>query len=83
MSNDPIRTPTLEAIYGEETAQWMRLTPRERWAEMQRLAAWYHVMGGTSDPDPDPSSPFYAPGTSRPRPVDGRTGLRVVRRSRV
>lgn len=73
----------LETLYGEEAAQWMRLTPIERWAEMRRLAEWYHLVGGTSDPDPDPASPFYVPGTPRPRPVDGRAGVRVVRRSGV
>ncbi len=42
-----------------ETANWMRLAPRQRWAETIRLSAWFHALGGTGDPDSDPSSPFY------------------------
>ncbi|MFN2324880.1 MAG: hypothetical protein ABR551_03260 [Gemmatimonadales bacterium] len=74
---------TLDELYGEEAAAWMRLTPQQRWAESVRLAAWHHLLGGTSDPDPDPASPFYDPEERRARPVDGGTGVRVVRRSRV
>lgn len=74
---------TLEDLYGEETANWMRLSPRERWAESIRLAAWFDALGGTSDPDPDPASPFYDASVRRPRPVDGGPGLRVIRRGRV
>jgi hypothetical protein len=84
---DPVdrRPPwvTLESLYGEETAEWMRLSPQERWKEMTRLAGWFDALGGTSDPDPDPSSPFYDPSVRRLRPIDGRTGVRVVRRGGV
>ncbi len=62
---------SLDDLYGEETANWMRLTPRQRWAESIRLSAWFHALGGTSHPDPDPSSPFYDPAVRRPRPLDG------------
>ncbi len=61
----------------------MRLMPQERWAETVRSAAWFHALEGTSDPDPDPSSPFHDPDVRRSRPVDGRAGLRVIRRGRV
>ena len=74
---------SLDDLYGEETADWMRLTPRQRWAETIRLAAWHHALGGTSDPDPDPSSPFYDPDVRRARPVDGGAGVRIVRRGGV
>ena len=77
------RSVSLDDLYGEETANWMRLTPQQRWAESIRLSAWFHPLGGTSDPDPDPSSPFHDPAVRRARPVDGGTGLRVVRRGRV
>ena len=78
--DDPKPRVTLEDLYGEEVAQWMGLTPRQRWIESTNLAAWYHALGGTSDPDPDPQSPFYDPEERRPRPVDGETGLRIIRR---
>jgi hypothetical protein len=53
--------PTLESIYGEETAAWMRLSPQARWTAMSQPAEWYHALGGTNDPDPDPASPFHDP----------------------
>ena len=74
---------TLDDLYGEEAADWMRLTPQQRWAETVRLATWFHALGGTSDPDPDPASPFYDPSMRRARPVDGGPGLRVVRRGQI
>ena len=55
------RRVSLDDLYGEETANWMRLTPQQRWAETIRLSAWFHALGGTSDPDPDPASPFHDP----------------------
>ncbi len=83
-SDDARMTRTsLEDLYGEEAANWMRLTPQQRWTEMIRLAGWYDALGGASDPDSDPSSPFYDATIRSARPVDGRTGLRVVRRGRV
>jgi hypothetical protein len=74
---------SLDDLYGEEAADWMRMTPQARWAETIRLSGWHHALGGSSDPDPDPSSPFFDPSVRRPRPVDGGPGLRVVRRGRV
>jgi len=62
---------TLDDLYGEEAAAWMRLSPQQRWAESMRLAAWHHALGGTSDPDSDPAIPFYDPDVRRTRPVDG------------
>ena len=82
-AESPVDRVTLDDLYGEETADWMRLTPQQRWPESVRLAAWFHALGGTSDPDPDTSSPFYDPDVRRPRPVDGGTGVRIVRRGRV
>ncbi len=75
----PLPRITLDDLYGEEVATWMRLTPQQRWAESLRLAAWDHAL----DPDPDPASPCYDPTVRRARPVDGGAGLRVVRRGRV
>ena len=82
-AESPVDRVTLDDLYGEETADWMRLTPQQRWAESVRLAAWFRALGGTSDPDPDPSSPFYDPDVRRLRSVDGGPGVRVVRRGRV
>ena len=64
-----------------EWQEWYALTPIERWRESSKLWAFYLSVGGSLDPEPDSESPFnalYAPG---PIPADGRTGLRVLRRS--
>lgn len=73
----------IEDICEPEWADWYRLTPRERWEESARLWHHYVAMGGSLDPEPDPQSPFYDPQTSGRPPVDGRPGLRVIRRSGV
>ena len=72
-----------EQLVGEELAEWYSLTPLERWRESAKLWEVYLAMGGSLDPEPDTQSPFFDPSTSSPRPVDGRPGLRVVRRRRV
>lgn len=72
-----------EQLVGEELANWYSLTPMERWRESVKLWQQYLAMGGSLDPEPDTQSPFFDPHEQSPRPVDGRPGLRVVRRGRV
>ncbi len=72
-----------EELVGEEQAEWYSLTPLERWRESEKLWQTYLSLGGSLDPEPDTQSPFFDPDESRPRTVDGRPGVRVVRRSRV
>ena len=65
----------------DEWADWYKMKPIERWNESQKLWVFYIQAGGSLDPEPDSQSPFdfiYAP---RPAFVDGRPGLRLVRRS--
>lgn len=69
-----------EEICGAEWADWYQLTPLERWHESGKLWAQYLAIGGSLDPEPDTQSPFHDGGTQSSRPVDGRTGLRVLRR---
>ena len=67
----------------EQWEEWYRMTPQDRWHQSQKLWQFFLAMGGSLDPEPDSQSPFYpflAPGSS---PLDGRSGLRVVRRSGV
>lgn len=73
----------IEDVCDAEWAEWYRMTPEGRWDASAQL--WHHfvAMGGSLDPEPDPQSPFYDPGTSGRPPADGRPGLRVVRRSGV
>ena len=74
---------TAEELYGEEWAEWIWLTPQERWIETERLWATFIALGGSLDPEPDPQSPFYAAFEWGEEPADGRAGVRVVRRSGV
>jgi hypothetical protein len=64
----------------DEWKEWLALTPMERFRESEKLFAQYLAMGGSLDPDPDPTSPFYDPSEWRPGAAHGRAGLRVLRR---
>ena len=74
---------TPEELVGEEWAEWYRLTPVERWLESEKLWQTYLYLGGSLDPEPDTQSPFFDQSEPRTRPVDGRSGMRVIRRSGV
>ena len=67
----------------DEWKEWIDLTPIERFRQSEILFAQYLAMGGSLDPDPDPTSPFYDPETSSTGPAYGRAGLRVLRRGPV
>ena len=67
----------------EEWQKWAKLTPLERFRESEKIFAQYLAMGGSLDPDPDPTSPFYDSETSGSGAAYGRPGLRVLRRSAV
>ena len=45
----------------DEWQEWLELTPIERFRQSEKLFAQYLAMGGSLDPDPDPTSPFYDP----------------------
>lgn len=64
----------------DEWKDWIDLEPIERFRQSEILFAQYLEMGGSLDPDPDPTSPFYDPATWRPGVAHGRAGLRLLRR---
>jgi hypothetical protein len=74
---------TAEELVGAEWAEWYSMTPMERWAESEKLWDTYLALGGSLDPETDTQSPFFDGETPSPRPVDGGTGLHIVRRGRV
>jgi hypothetical protein len=43
----------------DEWKEWIDLTPIERFRQSEKIFAQYLAMGGSLDPDPDPTSPFY------------------------
>ena len=64
----------------DEWKEWIDLRPIERFRPSERLFAEYLAMGGSLDPDPDPTSPFYDPNEWRPGVAHGPAGLRILRR---
>jgi hypothetical protein len=48
---------TYEQLPGE-WKEWLDLTPLARFRRSEELFAQYLAMGGSLDPDPDPTSPF-------------------------
>ena len=64
----------------DEWKEWLSLPPLERFARSERTLVEYIAMGGSLDPDPDPTSPFDVPEEWRPDLAHGRAGLRVLRR---
>lgn len=66
-----------------EWPDWYTLTPLERLEESSKLWQTYLKLGGSLDPEPDTQSPFFDPEEWRALALDGRPGLRVVRRGGV
>ena len=66
-----------------EWSEWYRMTPSQRWRESHTLWSFYLQVGGSLDPEPDTQSPFDDASAQRAVPVDGRPGVRVLRRSGV
>jgi len=48
-------TPVIE----EETLEWYRMSPSERFEESQKLWDTFLILGGSYDPEPDTQSPFH------------------------
>ena len=67
----------------KEWQEWLKLTPLERFRQSEQIFAQYLAIGGSLDPAPDPTSPFYDPETSSTGAAYGRPGLRILRRSAV
>lgn len=74
---------TAEQLVGEERAEWYRMTPMERFLESEKLWETYLSLGGSLDPEPDTQSPFFDREAPSSRPIDGGTGLHIIRRGRV
>jgi hypothetical protein len=66
-----------------EWAEWYALTPLERLEESSKLWETYLKLGGSLDPEPDSQSPFFDPEEWSAVALDGRPGMRVVRRGGV
>jgi hypothetical protein len=73
----------LDDFYDPEEAEWIRMTPQERFAESERLWQVYLSLGGSLDPEPDSDSPFFDEEEWRTLFAHGRSGVHLVRRSGV
>ncbi len=80
-------TPMLRASYdtavklfGEEFAEWISLTPQQRFEESMKLWDTYLALGGSLEPDADPQSPFFFREDWSPGTTDGRPSVRFIRR---
>lgn len=69
-----------EELVGEEWASWYRLSPRERFERQDEMWAIFRALGGSLDPEPDTQSPFFDEQEWRENAVDGRPGVRIIRR---
>jgi len=63
----------------EDWIEWYKLTPQERWRLSQELWDNYLYLGGSLDPEPDTQSPFFDPATKVTLPINGRSGMRIIR----
>ena len=52
---DGLGTPMIE----DETLEWYRMSPTERFEESQKLWEIFTILGGSYDPEPDTQSPFH------------------------
>ena len=67
----------------DEWKDWLDLTPIQRFHESEKIFANYLAMGGSLDPDPDPSCPFYVPEDWLPGGPFGGAGLPAVRQGEI
>ncbi len=67
-------------LVGDEWAEWFALTPQQRWQQTELLWAVFLSAGGSLDPEPDTQSPFFDEKEWRESLVDGRSGVRLLRR---
>ena len=54
-NKNDIQTPTIE----DETLEWYRMSPSERFKESQKLWEIFIILGGNYDPEPDTRSSFH------------------------
>ena len=80
MLAEPWQVVSMHFDPADEWQEWFRLAPLDRWNESMKLWPQYLAQGGSLDPEPDSQSPFDFPELRGARPVDGRSGLRVLRR---
>ena len=74
-------TVSLEQVCSGEWLDWYRLSPLHRLNESQKLWSTYFALGGLLDTESDQQSDFNPSETSSAGAVNGRPGLRVIRRS--
>ena len=69
-----------ELIYPPDFLEFAALSPVERLARSADLWDMYLTYGGSLDPDIDPQSPFFAAEAQSSGVINGRPGMRILRR---
>jgi hypothetical protein len=49
----------IQSVMEDETLEWYKMTPAERFKESQNLWDLFVILGGSYDPEPDTQSPFH------------------------
>ncbi len=77
-----MRRNKLQDLFGlsedDDLRAWYRLSPLLRFLQTERLWRTFVLLGGTSDPAPDPQSPFYFPPEKRAGARHGGPGVRPL-----
>jgi hypothetical protein len=55
----PAKAGSEETVIAEETMDWYRMSPAERFTESQKLWEVFILLKGNYEPEPDTQSPFY------------------------
>lgn len=70
-----------ELIYPPDVLEFMALSPSQRVDHSAKLWEMYLTYGGSFDDDFDSQSPFFDPQAQYSSPVNGRSGVRLIRRA--
>lgn len=77
---DHVADMNLKSEISPEWVDWYLLTPEQRWSQSGMLWNTFLSLGGSLEPEPDTDSPFFDAASWSPLPIDGRPGVRVLRR---
>ena len=75
-----IQPADVEAIYGEEWAEWMRMSPSQRWVASNRLWDTFTTLGGRLSDDADSDGPVRNAEARGAVAAHGRPSVHPLRR---
>ena len=77
------KNPLVDAasIYPPDFLEWVALSPAQRVEQSAEMWDMYLLYGGSLEADIDPQSPFFDPQAPLTGTADGRSSVRLIRRS--